>query len=508
MSQRRALLARNGAANLIRAVASSAVGVILPLVLLAVLSDVSYAAWALIFSIAGYVMFFDVGMPASVQTLVARSNEEHRPGRVREATVSGLKITLLVIALFTVASAILAWALPTLSPDMNSALVAPAGIALVIVGVGQSANLLSNAAAAYFAGLQRNVVPTLIVAPARILSLVFAGTVALLTQDLVITAVAYTIPCVAAAAMLTTRALWETRSAPREADRQHTVRRLIRFSGPIVLWTAALLPTTSLGIVIVARFAYQDLVAYSIGQVVYTAMYGLIAAVGAPLLPELSRSHVSDSMSIGDKILRATRAHSALLFSIAICAVAATPLYLFIAAGADRFADLETWGITLALICAATVHLAASPLSMGFIATAQHGKLILSPILEAATTIATSLLLVQWWGGLGVALGAVLGSIVGVAVTCHQAIPRVSIPGLRGVDAGRWALYVPLVGLILALALVAGSLVTSSAPVGIGLVWTLAAIAVGVSWQAAIVMPRAEWSRVLQMIRARRGSSR
>lgn len=503
MATRRALLAHNGIANVVRAGASSAVGVFLPLVLLSLLTNASYAAWALIFSIASYVMFFDIGMPATVQALVAQANERNKPELVRRASSSGAWVSAFVGALFIVATVCISWALPSISPDMSPAVRAPASAALIILSVGQAANLVSNTVAAHFAGLQRSSVPAAVVAPARVASLAAAAAAAALAAPLPVIATAYTLPCLVALAALVSKLLWETRSA-RESEStrepRYTIRGLLKFSGPMVLWSATMLASTGLGTLIVGRFAYEDLVAYSLGQVIYSAMYGLIAAIGSPLLPELTRSAVAHPESMGEKIIAATRVHSALLFAVSGIVMSAIPVYLMYLGGGVEGAG----AISVALVFAATLHLTASPLSMGFIATSTHGRLILSPVLQATFTVASAIALVGPLGGFGVALGMVIGSVAGVVITCFQAVPRTRIGGLRAVDAANWALFIPLAGLTASAACVAVTLVAGLPPLGLGILPSAAGILITVVWSVAVVTPRRERDLVMSRIRSRR----
>jgi O-antigen/teichoic acid export membrane protein len=503
VSSRAGLVARNGVANVIRAAAASAAGVFLPIVLLGVLSHSSYPAWALIFSIASYVTFFDVGMPASVQSLVARAHASGHAGAVRRAAISGMTVSTIVVASFLVVAGLISVLLGAISPDMAPAIRAHAAPALLIVAVGQGASLLSNTAAAYYSGLQRSAIPALVVAPARLLCFLSCGVVAYVSQSLELTAIAFAVPNIVAFTILGSMILWETRGAAhKSAGRNYSVVGLLRYAGPLILWSLMLLASTGLGVAIVARFAYRDLVPFALAQVIYTGIYGLSTAIGTPLLPEFARTAVQTPELLPQKVILATRIHSALLYSIAGAAAAAIPLFLYFAAG-RAVEHASAWGTAIALVWAASIHMSASPLSMAFIATTRHHRLILAPTMQGISTVVLSLALAPLLGGLGVAIGTAIGACVGLTLACYWSVRRAGLGGLQGHTVAIWAFCVPAIGLVVGT--VFAVLACTVLPISLlaSAVVSFAALCSVIAWAWCVVLPDRERAALANVLRER-----
>lgn len=502
-SSRAGLVARNGVANVIRAVAASAVGVFLPIVLLGVLSHSSYPAWALIFSIANYVTFFDVGMPASVQSLVARAHASGHAGAVRRAAISGMTVSAIVVASFVVIAGLISLSLGVISPDMAPGVRAHAAPALLIMTVGQGASLLSNTAAAYFAGLQRSAIPALVIAPARLCCFLSCVVVAYVSQSLELTAIGFAAPNIVALTILAWMILWETRGAAHEsAGRDYSVVGLLRYAGPLILWGLTYLAATGLGVAIVAHFAYRDLVPFTLAQVIYTGIYGLIIAIGTSLLPEFARAGVQTPELLAQKVILSTRIHSALLYSIAAAAVAAVPLFLYLAAG-PAIEHALAWGTAIALVWAASIHMSTYPLSLAFVATARHHRLILAPVMQGVSTVVLSLALAPLLGGLGVAIGTATGACVGLTLTCYWSVRRAGLGGLQGRTVAVWAFWVPAIGLVVGTVLVVLACMVVPVNLLASAVISFAALCSVIAWEWRVVLPSRHRAALANVLRER-----
>jgi len=250
-TSRVALLVRNAAHNLVRAAASSLVSVLLPLVLLALLPHQEYAAWALVFSLAAYVLYLDFGIPTTVQAIVGRSEGSNDPRSALDAEYAGLKVVALLSALCIAAAFAASLSLHSLFPSVPNQLIGEAQFALVIVTIGQLSNLVANTSSAYFAGQQRSHIPTSIVAPSRLLSMALSVGGAILTHNLTLIALCYAVPLFAGTAILLLRFWAEARASlggqigRSSVDTALGVKYLLSYSGPLIVWNMSMLLISS-----------------------------------------------------------------------------------------------------------------------------------------------------------------------------------------------------------------------------------------------------------------------
>lgn len=419
------LLARNALANILRAFSSSAVTVLLPLCLIVILGHSEYSVWALIFSLGAFVTYFDLGVPTTVQAMVGRAVSSGDLQTAARVTRSGLKISGVVSSVCLVTALSCGFALGKIFPSVPTEFEVSATLALVAIVVGQTSTLLGNTVSAFFAGQQRSFVPALILAPARILSLLAALAAALASGELVPTAVAYAAPLIIGTVVLFVRFVAESPRGARKMvhtlgndKQQYGVIALLRYSGPLVIWGLCMLLTTGTGVILVARFDYAAVVPYSIAALMVAAVAGLESAITAPLLPELARVHDREG---ANRVSYLTKAFSQLngVFLVAVVAglLVLSPWMLPLLAKEADGDLIEYWPILAILLVGSAIHLAGTPLSLALIATKTHTKAVLPPVVEASVSLALSVLLGARFGAIGVALGVLIGAVVGLCLT-------------------------------------------------------------------------------------------
>lgn len=413
------LLLRNTFFNTLRAFSSSAVTVLIPIFLVVVLEPRRYAVWALIFSLGSFVAYFDLGLPTTAQALVGRAVSVKKMRDARNTVASGLAIILLVSGICVLASVLAALGFNLIFPSVPKSLNGEGQWGLILIVIGQASILTGNVVSSYFSGQQRSHVAALILSPGRILSLVCAVVAAAATRDLVTIALGYAAPLFVATGILVLRFRVEAkRNAPEPATNSHAVgwRGLLRYSGPLMVWSICMLVTTGLDLIIVAHVDYQAVVSYSIAAIVVSAVAGLQSAATGPLLPELARAHTLLGPARVSRLAeRFNLVNGTLLFGVTAVLLVAGPLFLPILAHESSSMSLsKSWLILAVLLVGNAFHLAGTPLSLTFIATQTHSKVIVPPVVEAALNLVLSLVLGIALGAIGVAIGTLLASAVGI----------------------------------------------------------------------------------------------
>ncbi|MGV8883239.1 MAG: lipopolysaccharide biosynthesis protein [Rhodoglobus sp.] len=478
-----------------------------------ILAPQYYAAWALVFSIGTFVVYLDLGIPTTVQAMVGRAESSGDMKRASLVTRSGLKIVSLVSLGCLVLGATAAVFFSTLFPAVPTTVILEAQVALVLVLLGQTATLVGNTASAYFAGQQRSIVPAIILAPTRVVSMLAALILAAVTSDLIWTSVGFAAPLIAGSCVLIVRFVRDARptdqTPPRDLGNtsplsEYGALALLRYSGPLMVWGFCVLLITGTGTILVARFDYASIVPFSIATVVVSALAGLSSAATAPLLPELARVHELQGI---DHVTRQVRTLSALsssiLFTTTALLLAAAPWYLPLL---DRRLVEDSlgasWWILAVLLVGNTVQLSGTPMSLAFIATKTHTRVLFPPVIQAVVSFALSVALGSSFGAVGVATGVLVGAILGILMMFTWSVKLTRVFEMKALDMVATTVLIPLSKIVPVL-LVAGAVAT----LGLQHSWWAApsvaiavAITVGAMWQG---IPAAWRRRVLQI-----GSSR
>ena len=156
---------------------------------------------------------------------------------------------------------------------------------------------------------------------------------------------------------------------------------LLRYSGPLIYWNICVLIVNGSGLIVVGLFDYNAVAVYSIASMFVAAVIGIGNAVTTPLLAELSRRVSSRGLAdISNLIQTATRLNTVFVLGLATVALVAMPTFLRIS-GMTRGTDV---GIPLAtlIIVASSIRLVGTPVTMAFIATGTHRKVLIPPMVE------------------------------------------------------------------------------------------------------------------------------
>jgi O-antigen/teichoic acid export membrane protein len=417
---RGALLVHNSLANLLRAGSTSLVTILLPVILVVIMPVQSYAAWALIFSLASYAIYLDLGLQSTVQALVGRSDGE--AGRAAAFAIgrSAIRVIGSVFVVAAIAAWVLASQLPTIFPDIPVALVSQSRVALAVAIIGQASSLVGSTIAAYFAGKQRSFEATAVIAPSRLVSMLASVAAAALSGNLMVIAICFSSPLVVGSLVLAARFWAEQRRAPvgelSAADRSATTAAyLLRYSGPLIIWSICMLVVTGVDLALVGRLDYGSLAPYAVAAMIATGLAGVGSALTSPLLPEFARRAASGTRAAFSRVvLEGTGLNSAAVIMVATVLIAYSPwLMEFLLRDAGAASAVE---ILAVLLAANALRMTMTPLTLAFIATKTHSRIVLPPVVEAAVNLGLSIVLGLMMGAIGIAWGTLIGAVVGVAL--------------------------------------------------------------------------------------------
>jgi O-antigen/teichoic acid export membrane protein len=186
--------------------------------------------------------------------------------------------------------------------------------------------------------------------------------------------------------------------------------------------TAAMLCITGLDVTIVGHFDYVQTAYYSIATLPTSFVLLIMSSVVSPLMPASSAMSTQRSASeMGDFLARITRYTTVLLLLSGLPLIVGGFPILRLWVGPVY--ALHTLKYLRILVFANVIRNLCAPYATMFCATGRQRAATASAVSEAVVNLGSSIYLANRFGAIGVALGTVLGSIVGVAlhfvVTMH-----------------------------------------------------------------------------------------
>ncbi|WP_310415711.1 polysaccharide biosynthesis C-terminal domain-containing protein [Chamaesiphon sp. OTE_8_metabat_110] len=416
---------KNIFANLCRGGAVALSMLLLPPFLARILTKDAYGAWLLILQLSTYVGLLDLGIQTVIGRFVAHYNElgDHKK---RDSIISS------AIAILTgsgsiafVAIALLAWQLPRLFPDMPAALQQDARLALMCVGGTLAVALPFSVFGAVFIGLQRYDIPAWIVGSTKIFAGVLVVLAAQASQSIVMMAVMVGITNLGAG-------LWQYLAYRKIAAGYRISPQLISKKSAIEVAESCLsLSVSTLGLLIVSGldttiigfYDYKSIPYYALAATLTNFVFGISISILNTLIPVASSIGArNEPDSLGRLLVATTRYTVVLLIATNLPLILVSKTVIGLWVGADY--AIATSHLFELLVAANFVRQVGSPYFTIAIGCGEHRKVILSPLIEAATNLIFSLLLTSRIGADGVAFGTLIGGFVSVGLHFFYNLPR------------------------------------------------------------------------------------
>jgi O-antigen/teichoic acid export membrane protein len=327
--------------------------------------------------------------------------------------------------------------------------------ALFVIGASLALSLPFSVLAGFFLGLQKNELTAFSSSAGRIVGAMGTAWEAYHHRGLV--AMALWVAFGNVLQCLLYRFFWG-REAKREplhlfqADRG-VMRDFLLFCSAMVAVQFSGILITGMDLPIVAAFDFRAAAYYGVAA---TLAYALIVPHGAmvnPLMPVAAEiSAAGDPQRLGKVVLKTTRFATALLCLITLPLLLLMPLFLRLWVGHDY--AVHALLFAQILVVAQFARLTMLPYAMIAFAAGQQQRTLASPIAEGVVNLLASLVLVRMIGARGVALGTLIGAVVGVGLHFIVSLPRtdcvqVSRRRLLGEGIARplaWALPILLGG--------------------------------------------------------------
>jgi len=424
-SQGAITIAKNSVANLLRFAVSVLAAAVLPPFLTRRLSHDMYAAWVLILQLSAYAAIFELGLQTAISKFVAQhhATEDHAGTSSVVSTATALLTGSAALALAAVG--VLVWQVPDLFGQLTPALVHEVRLGILLIGGATALALPTTALASSFQGVQRYNVPMIIGGGSQALS-TLAIIVAVFRHGSLIVMGA----CVAVitlAAGLVQIVAWQKYLAHIRITVSGVTRRMTRtilaYCASMSVWTFAMLLISGLDTVIVGHFDFKQTGFYAVAASLTNFVILTAGAIFGPLLPAASQlAAVGDRAGVASLTLRSTRFCAVLLVltGLPLLLYGEPILSLWVGADYARNSILFLEILTIANM----VRQCMLPYAVILVGDGLQRYGFAGALTEAAVNLTVSIALAYRFGAVGVAVGTLVGGIVGVAVHTLYAIRR------------------------------------------------------------------------------------
>jgi O-antigen/teichoic acid export membrane protein len=416
---------KNAIANLGRGGLTGLVALVLPPVLVRHMTPAAYAVWVLILQACAYVGYLDFGLQTAVGRYIAFAAEKHdtvQRDSVFSTAFAGLALCALLSIILLLAMAAIA---PWIFPAVPANLIPQMRWALLIVGTATAIGLPASAWNGVFIGLLRNELPAMTVGGVRLISAVGLVLVVLARGSVVAMAAVMALSLLAsygAQYFLVRRLVPDIRFRAHLAQRSTAVE-LSRYCFGLVVMSFSMLLVTGLDLVLVAHFDFAAVTPYSVAAGLTTFVGGALYAVINVIMPHAAGLHArGDATALGKLVINSTRLSVLLLVFICMPAViyAGPILRLWIG---QRYVQTGA-PILIVLVIANFVRLIGGAYSVVLVAAGQQSQIKVSPLTEGISNLIASLVLAAMFGGIGVALGTLIGSFFSIGAHLFYSMPR------------------------------------------------------------------------------------
>lgn len=424
----------NSAANLISGLSAAVFNILLPGIVSRKLSADDFALWSLVVQVIVYINLFSLGLQTAMARAIAHSHDSTGHESSRAAVRAGLSIAAYGLMFAAAAVFLLAWLYPYFFPKIQPVQLGNFRWAIMLVGLSTAFQIMAQIPMGVFQGMHKNFYFVSVQVLVRIGTIVAVLIGLTFSTDLVF---------LAAIVALCSLMLWPltwlvfTRFVEwgqeiwKVAIDKERRADLLKYCGTLSVWSVSMLLVNSAGILVVGRIDFGMTGPYSLALSASMVLAGLLNAALAPLMTMAAGlySRPETVARIPGLLEKSTILAS---ISLQFLLVLAYLLHQHVIALWVGEKMIEAVRIPLMiLVMAQCIRNIAAPYALMLLATGLHQKALLTAVGEGVCTVMASVVLGYQFGAIGVAWGAVVGALVGVAGSLfvnihntHELTPR------------------------------------------------------------------------------------
>jgi O-antigen/teichoic acid export membrane protein len=422
MSVSKKKLLQGSASNMVQLGLSMGVSLVVPPFLVHHMVPAEYSAWVLILQLSAYINYLEFGLQTAIGKFVA---EHHAAGdRDASSKVVGTAFTLLSGAalLGTLAVLVITYDVPSLFHQMPQDLFHEVRVGTLAIGLSTALMLPFSVFSSIFTGLQRYIIPGIVLSTSRVVSACALISLLLLHGSLVAMAMLLATTNIATAmAQFFCWKRYASHDVPLRLptfDRR-VARRLAEYCGILAIWMVGALFISGLDTVVVGHFDFAHTGYYAVAASATNLMLLIVGNVFGPLLPAMSSIQGERTPEQMGALLTKTTRYSTLLvcalaISLFVCGFPVLTVWLGRGYASRSLIFLEI------LVLANAIRQLGYPYALMVIAMGKQRLATVAPVAEAIVNFVVSIWLAHKFGAIGVAIGTMVGAVVGIAA--HLAI--------------------------------------------------------------------------------------
>jgi O-antigen/teichoic acid export membrane protein len=416
---------KNAIASLGRAGTAGIVALVVPPLLIRHMTATDYAIWVLVLQCGSYIAYLDFGLQTAVGRYFAYATEK-QDLQQRDAIFSTAFVALGIVALLSVFLLLAVVAsIRFMFPSVPTENIPAMQWSLLIVGISLALGLPASAWCGIFVGLQRYDIPALAIGGGRILAALGVIVAVLSGHSIVAMAAITALLNLASYALLylARRRLASDVSFKLSLVKRSTAKELMSYCLGLTVISFSALFITGLDVVLVGHLQFGALIPYSVSASVVVFLAGGISAGLNAIMPYAAALHARrDSRKLGRLVVTCTQA------TMVFITLTGIPLLIYAGPLLTRWIGHKYveagQPILVILLIATMMRYVGAPYGLVIIATGQQRLLAMCYLAEGICNVAASLILGSMLGAIGVAMGTVVGGIIGVAAQFFYSMPR------------------------------------------------------------------------------------
>lgn len=399
--------------------------VLLPPLLVRLMAPASYAVWVLVLQTSVYAGYLNFGLQTAIGRYVAYANELGDKDQ-RDSVFSTATVGLCAGAAFYLLSlAGIVAAVHLLFPSVPANLIAPMRLALILVGISMAIDLPASACNGVFVGMARYELPALTTGVGRLAAAAGISIMAITGQSFLAMAATLAITNLlsnVAQIALLRRVAPDVRFS-RSLVRRSTARELYGYCVGLTVMSFSGLLVSGFDLILVGHFDFSVVIPYSVSASVVALIAGALVAIIGVILPHAAALHARQKAEeMGKLVVSMTQLSSLILVLTGIPVIIYAMPILKLMTGA-KFAAGGAPLLAMLLI-ANMIRLVGAPYSTILVAAGQQSYIKISPLSEGVSNFIASLVLGYFYGGIGVAIGTLIGSFFSLGSHFFYSIPK------------------------------------------------------------------------------------
>lgn len=413
----RVIFLKNAFANVVGGIGAAVFNLLLPALVARYLGKLEFSVWNLALQVVIYLQIFGFGLQNAVTRFFAHGHELNDLQDQKKTVKAGLYLAGMFSCMALVAVAVLIIFYPIIFSDIPPAMVGEFRICIALLGLSAAWQLVALVPSGVFWGLQKNIVPVGAQLLVRIMSIVMIFVVLQQWPSLMWLSLTFAI-CGALVVPLNFLAMarWATglvkQALPLDMGR---FRELRAYCASMAVWNIAMLLVSGLATMMVGYFDFQRVASYSLALTLITIMIGLQQALMSPLISAGAKlnARAETRAELPPLLIKATRiCFAGLLVSIVLIKFFGD-WFLKIWLGSGYSDDILS--LLLVLAVANMIRNTAVPYAMLLMALNMQKQVQVTVFIEGAITLIASVVFAYQYGALGVAYGALVGAVAGLA---------------------------------------------------------------------------------------------